>query len=114
MKTKEFISKLSFYEQGYYEDIMSSAVEICEHDRKNQDEEEYLECIWEAIHQTIDDMCIYTHDCKKIIEDLDYDIFEEHPDFGKANSWEQGAYYALYNVIVDHGYEEYLKLENKI
>jgi|GEM_PF-6378177 len=114
MKTKEYINMVTINEETSYLAIMEEVVEICEHNRKDQNKEDYLESIWEAIHQVIDGMCIYTQDCKDIISDLDYDIFEEHPDFGRAKSWAQGAYNALYDVVCNYGIEEYLKQQNKI
>jgi hypothetical protein len=53
-------------------------------------------------HQWIDDKVIYTHECKKICDALDYDIFEEHEIFGKTTNWHQAAYCAIYDLLDDH------------
>jgi len=50
----------------------------------------------------IDNQVIYTYECKKICDALDYDIFEEHDIFGKANNWSQAAYCAIYDLLNDH------------
>lgn len=49
--------------------------------------------------QWIDDRVIYTHDCKKYTDDLNYDIFEEHDLFGRAENWSQAAYNAIYDAL---------------
>ena len=53
-------------------------------------------------HEWIDNKVIYTYECKKICDALDYDIFEEHTVFGKANNWSQAAFAALYDLLNDH------------
>jgi len=53
-------------------------------------------------HQWIDNKVIYTHESKQICDKLDYDIFEEHDIFGKANNWSQAAYSAIYDLLNDH------------
>ena len=53
-------------------------------------------------HQWIDNKVIYTHESKQICDALDYDIFEEHDIFGKANNWSQAAYSAIYDLLNEH------------
>ena len=53
-------------------------------------------------HEWIDNKVIYTHECKQICDALDYDIFEDHDIFGKANNWSQAAFAALYDLLHDH------------
>ena len=53
-------------------------------------------------HEWIDNKVIYTHESKQICDALDYDIFEEHDIYGKANNWSQAAYAALYDLLSDH------------
>jgi len=53
-------------------------------------------------HEWIDNKVIYTHESKQICDALDYDIFEEHDIYGKANNWSQAAYAALYDLLNDH------------
>ena len=54
------------------------------------------------LHEWIENKVIYTYECKKICDELDYDIFEEHHVFGKANNWSQAAFAALYDLLHDH------------
>lgn len=63
----------------------------------------------DAIHEIIDNMCIYTKDCKDAVEELDYDVFQEDDLFGRANSYEQAAYAAIYQNFYEYGpsFEEY-------
>ena len=53
-------------------------------------------------HQWIDNKVIYTHESKQICDALDYDIFEEHETFGKANNWSQAAYSAIFDLLHEH------------
>ena len=67
-------------------------------------------------HEWIDNKVIYTHECKQICDALDYDIFEDHDIFGKANNWSQAAFAALYDLLHDHNdaltYDE-MQLQNE-
>ena len=53
-------------------------------------------------HEWIDNKVIYTYECKKICDELDYDIFEDHDLFGKAENWSQAAFAALYDLLNEH------------
>ena len=53
-------------------------------------------------HQWIDNKVIYTHESKQICDKLDYDIFQFHYVFGKANNWSQAAYAAIYDLLNEH------------
>jgi len=73
--------------------------------------------IWLAFHQGeinnfdeyyeykrdwIDNAVIYTHKCKEIIDELNYDVFEDHDLFGRAENYHQAAFSALYDLLNDH------------
>ena len=64
-------------------------------------------------HEWIDNKVIYTYECKKICDELDYDIFEDHDLFGKAENWSQAAFAALYDLLNEHDdvltYDEMIK-----
>lgn len=64
-------------------------------------------------HEWIDNKVIYTYECKKICDELDYDIFEEHHVYGKAETWSQAAFAALYDLLSEHDdaltYDEMIK-----
>ena len=53
-------------------------------------------------HEWIDNKVIYTYECKQICDELDYDIFEDHDVFGKAENWSQAAFAALYDLLNEH------------
>lgn len=57
---------------------------------------------WEQKHQWIDNKVIYTYESKQICDALEYDIFEDHDIFGKANNWSQAAYAAIYDLLNNH------------
>ena len=63
--------------------------------------------------QWIDNKVIYTYECKQICDELDYDIFEEHHVYGKAETWSQAAFAALYDLLSEHDdaltYDEMIK-----
>lgn len=63
--------------------------------------------------QWIDNKVTYTYECKKICDELDYDIFEEHHVYGKAENWSQAAYSAIYDLLSEHddalNYDEMIK-----
>ena len=71
---------------------------------------------WEQKHQWIDNKVIYTYESKQICDALEYDIFEDHDIFGKANNWSQAAYAAIYDLLNDHNdaltYDE-MKTQNE-
>ena len=52
-------------------------------------------------HEWIDNKVIYTSECKEIIDKLNYDIFEDHDVFGKAEDYSQAAFAALYDLLND-------------
>ena len=57
---------------------------------------------FDQMNQWIDNKVIYTYECKKICDELEYDIFKDHDIFGKANNWSQAAYAAIYDLLNDH------------
>ena len=57
---------------------------------------------FDQMNQWIDNKVIYTYECKKICDELEYDVFEDHDIFGKANNWSQAAYAAIYDLLNDH------------
>lgn len=71
---------------------------------------------FDQMNQWIDNKVIYTYECKKICDELEYDIFEDHDIFGKANNWSQAAYAAIYDLLNDHNdaltYDE-MKTQNE-
>ena len=78
--------------------------------------QEFSEDAWHAFHnaeindqddlydyrrQWIDDKTIYTNDCKKYVDELNYNIFEEHDIFGRPESWSQAGYNAIFDALYE-------------
>lgn len=57
---------------------------------------------FDQMNQWIDNKVIYTYECKKICDELEYDVFENHDIFGKADNWSQAAYCAIYDLLSEH------------
>jgi hypothetical protein len=70
---------------------------------------EDLDDYHDAIYEIIDGMCIYTKECKTIVDELDYDVFQEDDLFGRPRNYEEAAYNALYQNFYKYGpsFEEY-------
>jgi len=81
--------------------VQDIIVEAIEYDEFN-DVDELTEKVRELLHETLDGCqeVIYTYQAKDVCEALDYDIFEEDPNYGeKANNWSQAAYMAIDGMI---------------
>lgn len=76
--------------------------------------QEFSDDAWYAFHQGeinesnnldifktewIDNKTIQTYQCKEYCNDLNYDIFETHPDFGRVRSWAQAGYNAVWDAL---------------
>ena len=61
-----------------------------------------FEDYYEYKHNWIDNAVIYTAKCKEIIDELNYDIFEDHDLFGRAEDYHQAAFAALYDLLNEH------------
>ena len=88
-----------------FETLYNEKILLALKDYTIQDQDDYND----AIHEVIDNMCIYTIDNKRVVNDLDYDVFEDDNLFGKAENWAQAAYAAIYNNFYDFGpsFEEF-------
>ena len=83
---------MNYKEEYHYNSLIDFIV-----DRKPEDQDEFHDILMEEI----DNMVIYTNECKEIVNDLDYDIFKEHNIWGKAENWSQAAYAALYDLFIE-------------
>ena len=67
-------------------------------------------------HQWLENKVTYRDDCKKYCNELNADIFEEHPVFGRANNWYEAGYNAIWDLLHDHDealtFDE-MKLQNE-
>ena len=52
-------------------------------------------------HSWIDNKVIYTYEGRKICDELNYDVFQEHDLFGKAEDYSQAGFCALYDLLND-------------
>ena len=50
-------------------------------------------------HQWLENKVTYRDDCKKYCNELNADIFEEHPVFGRANNWYEAGYNAIWDLL---------------
>ena len=78
-------------------------------DREDMDEDDF----YEALHEEIDNMVIYYHEAKDICNSFNYDVFQEHELWGRANDWSQAGYACLYDDFMegDYNYDDYLNYE---
>lgn len=66
--------------------------------------------IQDYLNSYIENACIYNSDCQKIIDELDYNIWEDDPMMGqRANSLMQAAYWALEGALYSIDIEEVIK-----
>ena len=68
------------------------------HDGTIDDEDDF----YNEMHYWIDNSVMYIYQSKQICDALDYDVFQHHDVFGKAENWSQAAYAALYDLLHDH------------
>ncbi len=78
--------------------------------------QEFSDDVWEAFNDndlnTYSDLEIFkeewintktinTFECKEYCNDLNYDIFEVHPIFGRPNNWSQAGYNAIHDALAE-------------
>jgi len=76
--------------------------------------QEFSDDAWYAFHQGeinesndldtlktewIDNKTTNTYECKEYCDELNYDIFDTHLDFGRPNNWHQAGYNALWDAL---------------
>ena len=91
---------MNYKEENWYNDIIDR---LKDHEGMDQDD------FYDVLHQEIDNMVIYNSDAQRIVYDLNYDVFQEHDVFGRADNIYQAAYAALYDLFEegDFTYEDY-------
>jgi len=50
-------------------------------------------------HEWIDNKVIYIHEAREICNKLNYDVFQDHDVFGKAEDYPQAGFCALYDLL---------------
>lgn len=95
---------MNYKEEKWYNDIIDR---LKDNEIMNQDDFYYV------LHQEIDNMVIYNSESQRIVDDLNYDVFQEHNPFGRADNISQAAYAALYDLFEegDFTYEDYNELQ---
>ena len=91
---------MNYKEENWYNDIIDR---LKDHEGMDQDD------FYDVLHQEIDKMVIYNSESQRIEDDLNYDVFQEHDVFGRADNIYQAAYAALYDLFEegDFTYEDY-------
>lgn len=92
------------HKELYYAEMIDERIE---NDYPDFESEGPLD-FYELIHEIIDNLVIYTHECKQIIDDLDFDIFQKDHDFGQFESYSQAAFAALWDNYLEHGKNNYV------
>jgi len=95
---------MNYKEENWYNDIIDRLK-----DNEGMDQDDF----YDVLHQEIDNMVIYNSESQRIVDDLNYDVFQEHDVFGRADNINQAAYAALYDLFEegDFTYEDYNKLQ---
>ena len=93
---------MNYKEEKWYNDIVDRLKE-----NKDMDQDD----MHNIMHEEIDSMVIYNSESQQIVDDLNYDVFQEHEIFGRADNISQAAYAALYDLFEegDFTYEDYSK-----
>ena len=91
---------MNYKEENWYNDIVDRLK-----DHENMDQDEF----YDALYQEIDNMVIYNSESQQIVDDLNYDVFQEHDVYGRADNINQAAYAALSDLFEEGNftYEDY-------
>jgi len=91
---------MNYKEENWYNDIIDRLK-----DNEGMDQDDF----YDVLHQEIDNMVIYNSESQRIVDDLNYDVFQEHDVYGRADNINQAAYAALYDLFEegDFTYEDY-------
>lgn len=106
----EWLSEAEQAAKDYQEDCIDTIVTDINWELMSNDYEFEDHYISEYIHQYCETQVIYTSDCKKIIDELSYDVFADDPMTGqRANSVSQAAYLALEGALYGVDIETIIK-----
>ena len=96
---------MNYKEENWYNDIVDRLK-----DNEGMDQDDF----YDVLHEEIDNMVIYNSESQRIVDDLNYDVFQEHDVYGRADNINQAAYAALYDLFEegDFRYEDYNKLQD--
>ena len=107
---KEWLSEAEQAAKDWQEDCIDTIVTDINWELLSNDYEFEDHYISEHIHEYCETKVIYTSDCKKIIDELSYDVFADDPITGqRANSLAQAAYLALEGALYGINIETIIK-----
>lgn len=107
---KEWLSEAEQAAKDWQEDCIDTIVTDINWELLSNDYEFEDHYIGEHIHEYCETKVIYTADCKKIIDELSYDVFADDPMTGqRANSLAQAAYLALEGALYGINIEAIIK-----
>ena len=106
------------YAQEMIEDVSAQLVLEYEEGVAGEVVDEFIveqDYVSKLIEYWIDNKTIPTNDCKTIVDNLEYDIFEDHEFYeARPNSWRQAGQWALDNAIhTDENIETIYQVTNK-
>ena len=106
----EWLSEAEQATKDYQEDCIDTIVTDINWELMSKDYEFEDHYISEHIHEYCDTKVIYTSDCKKIIDELSYDVFADDPMTGeRANSLACAAIWALEGALYEIDIHEQIK-----
>ena len=110
---KEWLSEAEQSAKDYQEDCIDVVVTDINWELMREGYEFEDHYISEYMHEYCESKVMYTEDCKKIIEQLNYDVFADDPMTGqRANSIHQAAYLALEGAL--YGIDIEAKIKSKL
>ena len=110
---KEWLSEAEQSAKDYQEDCIDVVVTDKNWELMREGYEFEDHYISEYMHEYCESKVMYTEDCKKIIEQLNYDVFADDPMTGqRANSIHQAAYLALEGAL--YGIDIEAKIKSKL
>ena len=107
---KEMETEAQRNAREFQEDCIDTVVNDLNSDLENDDYEFEDYHISEHINQYAENHCIYNWDCKRILKELDYDIWANDPMRGeRANSLMCAAIWALEGALYEIDIHEEIK-----
>ena len=106
----EWLSEAEQATKDYQEDCIDTIVTDINWELMSDDYEFEDDYISEHMHEYCESKVMYTEDCKKIIDELSYDVFADDPMTGqRANNIHQAAYLALEGALYGVDIETIIK-----
>jgi len=107
---KEWLSEAEQASKDYQEDCIDTIVTDINWELMSKDYEFEDWHISDQMNYYVENQCIYSSDCKKILKTLNYDIWADDPMHGmRANSEMQAAIWALEGALYGVDIETIIK-----